>query len=1455
MNLSDLGNWVKKTITPQQVKSSVQKQPSFLERVQSILMPTPQQVGQRWQSIGQNVGKTLQKVNYNPQVQVTNPVTRQTTSVARPFQWQDIPLKLGSLVVQGYGRDIERLSTPALRKQLVPTAIKGAQQLKQGKILEALNQPGIETLLDMTDFIPGGIIASTASRGIKKAGLFAKTALKTDDVKRVLKMVIGETPEVKRFRIFTDMGLPPNSQKVYSKIYKNERYADQAMALKKAISDNNTWMKEEIPLKPFEATKESRAAITHFIKNTNDYKDFLNKAEEAIPGSIPELNRWAKDVGFENLSSMYKKVKKEITKFESKSGLLSELGLSVKPIEKSVHDIMGPNIWRERTDALLKGGGTIKTQEELKALGKLPETIKSIKVAGSAFKNQLVNAFSLQGPKTFDISKTDSIDYILDKLGEKRVKQIFVESGMHFNETGGIKKFWDMVKQDLNTKVPGWKLDEKMADLSLLTDEAAEAIQTTAKTVTKPIKIIADKSKQAIKSLSDDIESFAVKHPGKSSVMGETANKAYRDLQTHASSIVDRISNGIKHFNISQEDFVKYIENPELAPREVQDLVSAHRRLMEIAHGTRENIELGKLENYYPHMSDEAMETGSALKKIGDNLWISIFNTELGSGIKRTGKMTDYSKDYRKVMSNYFEQVAFDKYGKRVGLTPRVAEFVGKLEKHLTPNKDGVMEEAGNTFDYIEESAKKADIKKRTFVRSNMGYIDTFDSLRRKIQNELGDIPIVKAMGNVRDMYDNAAGLIVRMEKMSPSQKIETLLSELTSYKDKKGLKAILLNATGNGKRDIPAVLLNNLLHNEIAIKKQTFIDLIGKYDFDKPTLKYLNTEIDRLMKRGQMEQSLLNSAVNFVTSTFYKAQIWLNVNTGIAQRLESTRIPVLYDKNVISDGVKQFVKDQQAGSDILKRYDFSGVETDISKQLGYGKVGKIKDTLSEKVGEGINKLGNIFVNIGENSKNRDFLYAAEAQGKRMGLQGKELYTFVRNELFANGFILHEFNTPKMLKNPLVRLALQYQQYNIKLINRVFEMVGKDQKAKAAGLVGAQVFGLALLMGITGKSLEVIKDRLKLQLGPGVTIPYQIAGLLKEQYDISQEEKATGVGMENKSEKINKKLSKLALRNTIPAGNQFFKTKDALDVLLKGYDETNSGLVSYMAPENKLDQGRGLLFGKTSFPENQEYYKDGYGNPLGKNQTAYFKQEGASKDVYNEIMQERKAENKHEAIKESMKREGNKEFQSGNFIYIKEGDDIVTYDMKNKEHVKKLATKKAKKEVQETGEAKQVDNTIYYKDSTDSKIKSINVVDYEKKVADAEYALAADRLKRADDYKGWLDKTKEHISALQDWANKLNSPYEEAERTRVQNKIEDLQAQVDKYEGYGGFKKGKKPAKVTLRKISIPKVSNIKISTPKLAKIKMPKTPKISNLKIKKPKNILTNTKNKSIKIKSTKLA
>jgi len=241
-------------------------------------------------------------------------------------------------------------------------------------------------------------------------------------------------------------------------------------------------------------------------------------------------------------------------------------------------------------------------------------------------------------------------------------------------------------------------------------------------------------------------------------------------------------------------------------------------------------------------------------------------------------------------------------------------------------------------------------------------------------------------------------------------------------------------------------------------------------------------------------------------------------------------------------------------------------------------------------------------------------------------------------------------------------------------------------------------------------------------------------------------------------------------------GAQINKTKGMYDVMKQGYYATSGGNVIAPAPTNPLEIAKGYVFGKSTTPTYQNFYNSGQ-SEMGTNQSAIFKALTGNDRVqyYNDRntgLEQNKVIN-----------------QLKNGVAPKPEDKakITTYPISGVSQNGYVIGNKFIYQ-DEDGEWKQP--TIEQVERNDMK--------YQKGIIDSEYSLASDRLKRADDDAGWAKLTETYIDYLKEYKTKLDPVEDAKELLTIQNTIED------KLYSIGVSKKGKAPAKVTLRKISAP---------------------------------------------------
>ena len=129
-------------------------------------------------------------------------------------------------------------------------------------------------------------------------------------------------------------------------------------------------------------------------------------------------------------------------------------------------------------------------------------------------------------------------------------------------------------------------------------------------------------------------------------------------------------------------------------------------------------------------------------------------------------------------------------------------------------------------------------------------------------------------------------------------------------------------------------------------------------------------------------------------------------------------------------------------------------------------------------------------------------------------------------------------------------------------------------------------------------------------------------------------------------------------------GQQIKRTIQGVSDVNKGYSESRSGLVQYPIEKKPLSYIKAATIGKQSLSEAQAYFGEDR-RPLGKNQSAYFKQAdaGEQKAYYNELISERQTNKTKNAIKEELKASDKDFTQQGEKYYFRDGTKIKTIDL------------------------------------------------------------------------------------------------------------------------------------------------------------------------------------------------
>lgn len=433
-----------------------------------------------------------------------------------------------------------------------------------------------------------------------------------------------------------------------------------------------------------------------------------------------------------------------------------------------------------------------------------------------------------------------------------------------------------------------------------------------------------------------------------------------------------------------------------------------------------------------------------------------------------------------------------------------------------------------------------------------------------------------------------------------------------------------------------------------------------------------------------------------------------------------------------------------------------------------------------------------VFFNAAEKINRGSAYYGAKAKALAQGKSEQEAIEYARKLVEKTQFKFGSVDTPLALSSDLAKTLAQFQTFTLK---QAEFLGGKIKNKDIAGLI-RYALGTFVVMNTVGK-LYGMKWQ---DIIPSLRIESPLTNMV-----------GSGAQALSTDEEKRKEGQRNLIKNVkllIPAGVQLDKTIQGVKSSLQGYSESASGRVQYPIDTNPLSVARAGVFGKYTLPEAREYY-DKDRSVLGENQSELVKQSPDKMGTYNTI-QEARDRNKAEE-------ETKKKLMEGSIVnpdeLMKSSSGAKTYTIDDQEVSGIVQNGKFIYLDPETGDAK----------STTIKALEKKKLSQERELFDARYSLVSDQLKRAEDYSSWVDITQSYIDYLKTYKAKADG---EAEKLRIQNKIEDLQVQVDKYKGYGGFKKPKKPKKLSVKLLKPQKAKKINI------KIKAPKIPKQKKLKL-----------------------
>lgn len=892
-----------------------------------------------------------------------------------------------------------------------------------------------------------------------------------------------------------------------------------------------------------------------------------------------------------------------------KSPLANEQGFI--RIGDSMPDInkVGSTLKDYQTPDILKGQNLTKEQSL--------QTLRNKSSINIELHNKIYNALSRAGEKNFAGDKAQpALGYYLDNLGAKEVNAAY-KKWLVDPYKPDIKSFWSEMKYKLEENNQNYAdnltnpITEPSSQIPQVSGMPPEAIippvqakpvdilpQNTPKVATdivNPVNVADSTSQIPVSPIVQPKLTLAERVNQLPSILAPADIVNPKDVAAHMNFGLTELKSIYKEIGqkaqakVSNNDFVDMIQNEgkykdgKNIPSELQSLVDLHKQVTDMARGlTGQSDNIGYQQNYFPH---EDYTLTKVMSQLLPNTWIDKINQDFGHFQQRTGTMTDYSKSYTNVMSNYAEQIMLKKY-----------------EGNINPLKAG--EQA--MIDHVNKLEPD----------NNFNYIDTINPALDKPKVEWK----MKVIDNARTANDlfNKMGTDVYKHfiKLRDSQKDfvrkQTMIDEMVAKNDKAGVVNFISDAlgyTGESKTRFQKNLLDGI--NEVGLDRvssemlvyitkrqpiQEFVKNMSGYDFTSGhTKQFVNDFIDAKLKQGKLDQSISDTIFNSINRVFSMAQIGGNIKVALLQGTEVTRLFAQTPVENVFYGIMKSFTDR---SGLKLRYGFGSEKT--MYELINEKNPKVKaPNIVSKV---IDKVLFGPLQAIENWKNQVYAGAGEAQGIKNGLKGQGLRDFVRNFVYERAHPADQYNTPMLLKDSAFsRLLLQYSQFSMKYSFQVKDAFAQKQYKMAIGLLTTQIVNLVAISAVAGVPLKfAISQIFPVGLGPGVTFLPD----LYDKYTKWQDAIAQG----NNSTSTRNKLIKSFIGNLIPAGSQIMKTKGMIDILQNDYAQSYGENPQYPAPTNGLEIFQGLVFGQNATKSQQDYYNSPLSkNPMSKTEGDIFK--------------------------------------------------------------------------------------------------------------------------------------------------------------------------------------------------------------------------------------------------------
>lgn len=658
-------------------------------------------------------------------------------------------------------------------------------------------------------------------------------------------------------------------------------------------------------------------------------------------------------------------------------------------------------------------------------------------------------------------------------------------------------------------------------------------------------------------------------------------------------------------------DAVDDLENKNTPMNRETELIKNYfDTLKEIAQ--QHGIEIPTRKDFFTHIREETAReiVKGGLEKAKSDTFGSILSKPYFAE-KQTGKLKDYTKTPLAMQAYGIEALKNIKLSDEEKLIIENAANIKAEYRQIIDEELNFFEKLGKD---VSSTVKKGFTKKSDVVAKNQKELQTRmerfspDKKIKKViyidkdKSKVGDL----LSTGFRSVSDRAelAGSKFYDAFFKPFRYVE-LDTNLFSAKLQKLSFEELIRTFHPNKIDNPgtltkdqiiARLVSEYYSDQLAQAIDTFHDNSAVADFRQPHLKDLANDIfDEYVGDHLRAEAYTEKALKIIRRNQGRSLIFLNVSSAVQNLFEPARaFSLVKTKNVL-----KAVKRVMSREDFVKKW---GIEQTFSTALERKDVAKALSKLD--------KVGYAMFTVTEKFKDQIFLAAFEEQGLDKGLKGEELRDFIIKKFDRYAIKYGKGQTTGVFKNPVIKTALQFEQYGqkelVNLIDQINAAIKGDKGAQhflqkyflySAVRIGAlkATLGTIGFGGKTGTPIDMISNLASGKMGWSPSVQAFITAIERAAYELGDEEDAY------KEAELKRDFNRAVISGSgIPAVNQaYYKTYRGLEDILRSehpttkiVDETGQvrgGNVANPTSQDPFSIAKILTFGPSYDPQRQDY--------------------------------------------------------------------------------------------------------------------------------------------------------------------------------------------------------------------------------------------------------------------------